>query len=70
MTPGDAGDCGNNFSRLVSETAALHPALILISGSSNDLSIADGTLVAQTDAVVKALRTALPTATIVGISTV
>lgn len=70
VTAGDAEDCANDFSGLVSETAALHPALILISGSSNDLGVADGTLVAQTNAVVAALRTALPTATIIGISTV
>jgi acyl-CoA thioesterase-1 len=67
---GDADDCGDDFSGLVAEAVALHPALILISGSSNDLGIDNGQLVEQTDAVAKALRSALPTTTIVGISTV
>ncbi|MEO7122941.1 MAG: SGNH/GDSL hydrolase family protein [Lacisediminihabitans sp.] len=67
---GDSDDCGSDFSELVSEAAAQHPALILISGSSNDLGIDNGHLAEQTDAVVKALRTALPEAKIVGISTV
>ena len=70
VTSGDPAECNSDFSGLVSETAALHPTLILISGSSNDLGVDDGTLLAQTDTVVKALRSALPTATIVGISTV
>jgi len=67
---GDPGECDSDFAGLVSEAVALQPTLILISGSSNDLGIDDETLVVQTDAVVAALRAALPTATIVGISTV
>lgn len=67
---GDTDDCGDDFSSLVSETAELRPALILISGSSNDLGIDNGALTARTNAVVKALRSELPTTTIVGISTV
>ncbi|MEO6941801.1 MAG: SGNH/GDSL hydrolase family protein [Terrimesophilobacter sp.] len=67
---GVANQCGSDFSGLVAKAASLHPALILISGSSNDLGVDDGLLGAQTDAVVTALRSAIPTATIVGISTV
>ena len=67
---GAVDECDSDFAGLVSKAVALHPALILISGSSNDLGIDDVTLVEQTDAVAKALRAALPTATIVGISTV
>ena len=70
LAPGDPDECDSDFSGLVEETATLHPALILISGSSNDLGDDDGALFVQTDTVVKALRSALPDATIVGISTV
>lgn len=70
LAPGDPDECDSDFSGLVEETAALHPTLILISGSSNDLGDDDGALFVQTDTVVKALRSALPDATIVGISTV
>ncbi len=70
MALGVTNQCGSDFSGLVAKAASLHPALILISGSSNDLGVDDGLLAVQTDAVVTALRTAMPTATIVGISTV
>jgi acyl-CoA thioesterase-1 len=67
---GDADDCGGDFSGLVAEAVAAKPSLILISGSSNDLGISNAQLQRQTVDVVKALRAALPTTTIVGISTV
>ena len=67
---GDASDCGADFSGLVSKAVALHPSLILISGSSNDLGIEDSELQQQTASVVQSLRAKLPTTTIVGISTV
>jgi acyl-CoA thioesterase-1 len=49
---------------------ALHPALIVLSGSSNDLGIDNAELRTQTLAVVASLRAKLPGTTIVGISTV
>lgn len=70
VTAGDDNDCGADFSGLVNEAVALHPALIIISGSSNDLGIDNDQLRTQTDSVVSSLRAALPTTTIVGISTV
>lgn len=67
---GDSTDCGDDFSGLVAKAVALHPSLVIISGSSNDLGIDNGQLTEQTDSVVTALRAQLPTTTIVGISTV
>jgi acyl-CoA thioesterase-1 len=70
VTAGDDSDCGADFSGLVSEAVALHPDLIIISGSSNDLGSDNEQLSTETDAVVTILRGKLPTTTIVGISTV
>jgi acyl-CoA thioesterase-1 len=67
---GDDGDCGDDFSGLVDKAVALHPALILISGSGNDLGIDNTELRTQTLAVVSDLRAKLPKTRIVGISTV
>jgi len=67
---GDADDCGGDFSGLVAEAVAAKPSLVLISGSSNDLGISNSQLQEQTIQVVTALQAALPTTTIVGISTV
>jgi lysophospholipase L1-like esterase len=67
---GDDSDCGGDFSGLVSEAVALHPALIVLSGSSNDLGIDNAQLRTQTLAVVSSLRARLPDTAIVGISTV
>jgi acyl-CoA thioesterase-1 len=70
LAPGDKSDCGDHFSGLVDQAVALHPALILISGSSNDLGTDNDLLRTETVAVVLSLRAKLPTTTIVGISTV
>ncbi len=67
---GDSEDCGADFSGLITKAVALHPDLILISGSSNDLGADNAALATEADDVVQSLRSALPTATIVGISTV
>lgn len=67
---GLADDCGSTYSKLASEAVALKPALILISGSSNDLGADNGELLQQTDALMTTLRANLPTTTIVGISPV
>lgn len=69
-TVGAADECDSDFSGLVAKATAVNPTLILIAGSSNDLGVDNGTLRAQTDAVIKALRAALPATTILGISTV
>ena len=70
VATGDAEDCGADFSGLIKKTVALRPDLILISGSSNDLGADNAALASETDDVVQSLRSALPTTTIVGISTV
>lgn len=70
VAAGDDNDCGADFSGLVSEAVALHPALILISGSSNDLGTDNEQLNSETESVVSSLRAKLPATTIVGISTV
>jgi hypothetical protein len=63
------GDCncngGDDVSGLVDTALALHPALILISGGSDN-----DTLSTETNPVVSSLRAKLPSTTIVGISTV
>ena len=69
-TAGDDNDCGADFSGLVNEAVALHPTLIIISGSSNDLGIDNDHLRTETNSVVSSLHAELPAATIVGISTV
>lgn len=69
-TAGDDNDCGADFSGLVNEALALHPALIIISGSSNDLGIDNDHLRTQTDSVVSSLHAKLPATAILGISTV
>ncbi len=70
VTAGSANDCDADFSGLVDAAVALHPDLVLISGSSNDLGTDDGAIARNTSAVIDALRSRLPDATIVGISTV
>ncbi len=67
---GDSSDCAEPFSGLIAEAAALHPSILLISGSSNDLGFDDTTLSATTLADIKLLRSENPTAEIIGISTV
>jgi acyl-CoA thioesterase-1 len=70
VTLGDPADCDDDFSGLIKKAVALHPDLILISGSSNDLGVDDGTLGQQTATVIDTLRSELRGTTIVGISTV
>jgi acyl-CoA thioesterase-1 len=70
VTDGDPTDCDADFSGLVDAAAALHPDLVLISGSSNDLGTDDGDIARNSTAVIDSLRQKLPGATIVGISTV
>jgi acyl-CoA thioesterase-1 len=67
---GFADGCGDNFSGMVVEAASLHPQIVIISGSSNDLGADSGQLIGQTKAVLNAIRAALPDAIIYGISPV
>jgi lysophospholipase L1-like esterase len=70
VTAGDPTDCDADFSGLVDAAVALHPDLVLISGSSNDLGTDDGDIARNSASVIDSLRQRLPSATIVGISTV
>jgi acyl-CoA thioesterase-1 len=70
VTAGDANDCADDFAGLVAQAVKLNPRLILISGSSNDLGVDNNRLLPQTQSVIGALHSALPGATIVGISAV
>jgi acyl-CoA thioesterase I len=67
---GDSDDCADTFSGLIAKAATLHPTILLISGSSNDLGFDDTKLSATTLSDIKLLRSENPTAKIVGISTV
>jgi acyl-CoA thioesterase-1 len=67
---GNSDDCDGDYSKLVPEAVALNPSIVIIQGSSNDLGIGNAALTTQTNAVVSALHSELPFATIVGISPV
>jgi acyl-CoA thioesterase-1 len=69
-TVGASYDCDDTLAALVEKAANLHPDIVLISGSSNDLGIADDKLSGATIAAMKELRNENPHAKIVGISTV
>jgi len=67
---GDDADCGETFAGLVKKTAALHPLTVIVEGSSNDFGQDDDSLYAETLSQLQKLRTALPTARIIGLSTI
>ncbi len=69
-TVGATYDCAATFSALVAKAAKLHPDIVLISGSSNDLGVANDTLTTETATAMQSLRTENPSTRIVGISTV
>lgn len=70
LTPGDDSDCAETFSGLVALTVALKPETVIISGSSNDFGRDDSALVEETTTEIAQLRSALPNARIIGLSTV
>lgn len=64
---------GNNddtFANQVSVAVELHPSIVLVSGSSNDLGVNATVLSAQTVSTIDRLRTALPHAEIIAVSPV
>jgi acyl-CoA thioesterase-1 len=69
-TVGAPYDCDDTLAALVGKAAKLDPDIVLISGSSNDLGVADDELSGATVAAMKELRTENPQTKIVGISTV
>ncbi|WP_223691335.1 SGNH/GDSL hydrolase family protein [Leifsonia poae] len=64
------GDNGDTFDDQVTAAAKLHPAIVLLSGSSNDLGVADSAITTATTATVDRLRADLPNAEIIAVSPV
>lgn len=70
LAVGNNSDCGGTFAALVAHAAALHPRTVIVEGSSNDFGQDDTDLAAETLSQLQQLRTALPHAQIIGLSTV
>ncbi len=70
LTIGSTQDCGNNFPGVVVAAAALHPDIIIISGSSNDFGENNTALLDSTITALTRLRAEFPNARIIGLSTV
>lgn len=64
------GDNGDTFADQVAVAVRLHPAIVIISGSSNDLGQPDATIARNTDATIRSIRAALPHAEILAVSPV
>jgi acyl-CoA thioesterase-1 len=64
------GTKGDTFADQVKAAIALHPSVVVLSGSSNDLGEPNSALAQATTATIKTLRSALPTARIIAISAV
>jgi acyl-CoA thioesterase I len=64
------GNKGDTFTDQARAAIALHPSVIVVSGSSNDLGESNVALTAATTATLKMIRVALPAARIIAISAV
>ncbi|HEY5224214.1 MAG TPA: GDSL-type esterase/lipase family protein [Microbacteriaceae bacterium] len=64
------GDEGDTFANQVSAAIALHPDVVIVEGSSNDVGVSNTVLEAATDSTMAQLRQALPRATLIGLSAV
>ena len=67
---GNPNDCDSNFSSIVQAAGSLHPALVVIEGSSNDFGMSNSSLLESTVRAVSALHAEFPQAKIVGLSAV
>ena len=65
-----AGDNNDTFADQVTAAESLHPDVIVISGSSNDLGTTDAQLASATTATIEQLHAALPNTKIIAISSV
>ena len=65
-----AGDDGDTFADQIAVALALHPSIVIISASSNDLDRTPSTLTVDTDDALQTLRAGLPDARIVVVSPV
>src|SRR5450830_1457250 len=70
LTIGSAQDCDDNFLGVVGAAAALHPDIVIISGSSNDFGEENTALLDTTVAALARLRAEFPNAEIIGLSTI
>ena len=70
LAPGNPDECGNTFVDISRSSAALHPDLIIIQGSSNDFGESNSQLLAATGTALSLLRSEFPNAEIIGLSTV
>ena len=64
------GTKGDTFADQARAAIALHPSVVVVSGSSNDLGESDADLSAATTATLKMIRLALPAARIIAVSAV
>jgi acyl-CoA thioesterase I len=64
------GKKGDTFADQARVAIAMHPSVVVVSGSSNDLGEPNSALAAATTATLRALRLALPTARIIAVSAV
>jgi acyl-CoA thioesterase-1 len=70
LTTGDKTDCDETFAGLVDEAVKLQPHTVIVEGSSNDFGENNRALYKETVGELRQLRSALPHARIVGLSTV
>lgn len=63
------GDCGDDFAGLVSQAVAVHPSIVVLQSSDNDLGQDPAAIDTATRQAVDQLHAALPHARIVGFST-
>jgi acyl-CoA thioesterase-1 len=64
------GTKGDTFADQAQAAIAMHPSVVVLAGSSNDLGESNAALAKATTATLKTLRSALPTARIIAISAV
>lgn len=64
------GDDGDTFADQVHAAVSLHPSVVIVSGSSNDLGESDAAIARATDTTLSVLRAALPRAEIIAVSPV
>lgn len=64
------GDNGDTFADQAAVAVRLHPSIVIVSASSNDLGAPDSTIAGDTDATIRFIRAALPHAEIIAVSPV
>ena len=67
---GNSDDCDSNFPAIVEAASSLHPALVIIEGSSNDFGMSNSSLLESTVSAASAVHAEFPRAKIVGLSAV